>query len=320
MKKIALGFLIFACFLGCKNEDFNREAIDNSPIELQIHRFDREFAVASPTEIPALKSKYPYLFPKQYPDSIWTNKIKDTLFQLLYKNVDSVFGNFETQKAELTDFYKHLKFYFPRTQIPQIVTVISEVDYANKVILTDRLLLLSLDTYLGSEHPFYEGIPRYLSSNLKKENLPVDVALEYASHLVNQKSDRTFLSQMVYWGKVHYLVDLFLPDKSEALKLGYREEELAWAKENETYIWLYFVNGEMLYSSDSSLTERFINPAPFSKFYLEIDQDSPGRIGQYLGWRIVDSFMKNNPISLQELLTLDAQTLFEKSKFKPLKP
>lgn len=320
MKKIALCFLIFACFVSCKNEDSNREAIAAIPVELQIHRFDTEFATAKSNEISSLKSEYPYLFPRQYPDSIWTNKIKDTLFQLLYKNVDSVFGDFEAEKVELTDFYKHLKFYFPETKIPQIVTVISEVDYANKVILTDTLLLLSLDTYLGAEHPFYNGIPRYLSYHLKKENLPVDVALEYATQLVNQNSDRTFLSQMVYWGKVYYLVDLFLPDTSEAIKLGYHEEELTWAKENETYIWLYFVEGEMLYSTDNSLTERFINNAPFSKFYLDIDQESPGRIGRYLGWRIVDTFMKNNPVSLRELFTLDAQTLFEKSKFKPLKP
>jgi len=320
MKKIALCFLIFACLISCKNEDSNRKAIDAIPIELQIHRFDREFATAKPSDIPFLKTKYPYLFPKQYPDSVWTNKIKDTLFQSLYKNVDSVFGDFEMQKKELADLYKHRKFYFSEVKTPQIVTVISEVDYTNKVILTDSLLLLSLDTYLGSKHPFYRGIPRYLSYNLKKENLSVDVAAENAQRLIKQKPDRTFLSQMIYWGKVYYLVDLFLPDKPDATKLGYRKEELEWAKENETYIWLYFIDREMLYSTDSTITERFINPAPFSKFYLEIDQDSPGRIGQYLGWRIVDSFMKNNPVSLQELLDLDAQTLFEKSKFKPLKP
>lgn len=320
MKKIALYFLISTFFIACKNEDSNREAIAAIPVELQIHRFDKEFATAEPSEIPSLKSKYPYLFPKQYPDSVWNNKIKDTLFQLLHKNVDSVFGDFEAEKVELTDFYKHLKFYFPENKVPQIITVISEVDYANKAILTDSLLLLSLDTYLGSEHPFYQGIPRYLGYNLKKENLPVDVATEHASRLVTKKPDRTFLSQMVYWGKIYYLADLFLPDTPEALKLGYHEEELVWAKENETYIWLYFVEGEMLYGTDNTLAERFINPAPFSKFYLEIDQESPGRIGRYLGWRIVDTFMKNNPVSLQELITLDAQTLFEKSKFKPLKP
>jgi hypothetical protein len=36
-----------------------------------------------------------------------------------------------------------------------------------------------------------------------------------------------------------------------------------------------------------------MTPAPFSKFYLEIDNDSPGRIGAWIGWQMVRSYMKN---------------------------
>ena len=104
-----------------------------------------------------------------------------------------------------------------------------------------------------------------------------------------------------------------------------RESELAemekqWAAENESYIWQYFIQGQLLYSSDSRLPNRFINPAPFSKFYLEIDNESPGRIGQYVGWQIVRSFMENNEVKLDQMLTMEARSLFEKSKYKPKKP
>ena len=60
--------------------------------------------------------------------------------------------------------------------------------------------------------------------------------------------------------------------------------------------------------------------APFSKFYLEIDNESPGRIGQYIGWQIVRSFMENNPkVTVQQLIKMDAKTIFEQSKYKPKK-
>jgi uncharacterized protein YjaZ len=59
--------------------------------------------------------------------------------------------------------------------------------------------------------------------------------------------------------------------------------------------------------------------APFSKFYLEIDNDSPGMVGRFIGWQIVRAYMKANKSSLQELVALDAETLFNKSKYKPLK-
>jgi uncharacterized protein YjaZ len=67
------------------------------------------------------------------------------------------------------------------------------------------------------------------------------------------------------------------------------------------------------------LQNRFINLAPFSKFYLEIDNESPGRVGTWIGWQIVRSFMLNNKVSLQQMLKMDEKELFDKSKYKPKK-
>jgi uncharacterized protein YjaZ len=52
---------------------------------------------------------------------------------------------------------------------------------------------------------------------------------------------------------------------------------------------------------------------------LEDDRQSPGRIGVWLGWQIVKSFMQNNDVSLQKLLTIDSEDLFKKSSYKPKK-
>jgi uncharacterized protein YjaZ len=65
------------------------------------------------------------------------------------------------------------------------------------------------------------------------------------------------------------------------------------------------------------LPNQFINLAPFSKFYLEIDNESPGRIGRWIGWQIVRSYMENNKIALQEMLKKDEKEIFENSKYKP---
>ena len=46
---------------------------------------------------------------------------------------------------------------------------------------------------------------------------------------------------------------------------------------------------------------------------------SPGRIGQRIGWQIVRSFMDNNDVSLQDLLSLDEEEIFKNSKYKPRK-
>ena len=108
---------------------------------------------------------------------------------------------------------------------------------------------------------------------------------------------------------------------SDADKMGYTDKELKWALANEDQIWRYFIDRELIYETDSELRARFINLAPFSKFRLELDNESPPQIGQYIGWQIVRQFaQKNESITLKQLLTLDAERIFKEANFKPRKP
>ena len=136
---------------------------------------------------------------------------------------------------------------------------------------------------------------------------------------ITQGKQRRFVDQMISFGKQLYLKDLFMPFKSEASRIGYSEEEYTWAQLNESEIWSYFVDRDLLFSTDTSLSNRFIAQAPFSKFYLELDNESPGMLGRYLGWQIVRQFMENNDVSLRELSTISGEELYKKSKYKPVK-
>ena len=54
--------------------------------------------------------------------------------------------------------------------------MLSNIDYENRVVYADSLLLISLDVYLGKQHPFYADYPMYIKENNTKEHLIVDVA------------------------------------------------------------------------------------------------------------------------------------------------
>ena len=152
---------------------------------------------------------------------------------------------------------------------------------------------------------------KYLSSHLTDK---------YVEHILQPPKDRTLLSQMIYHGKKIYVKDVMLPIKSDALKMCYTDEQINWVKENEIYIWQYFIENQLLYNTSPSLQQRFIEPAPFSKFYLEIDNESPGRIGVWLGWQIIKSYISRHPkTDINEILSLPAQTIFSKSNYKPRK-
>ena len=123
---------------------------------------------------------------------------------------------------------------------------------------------------------------------------------------------------MIYYGKKLYLKEKLLPNKNDTITIGYSKQDLTWAQENELYIWKYFIEKELLYNTDSKLIRRFLDPSPFSKFYLEIDNQSPGRIGRWIGWQIVRSFIKKNPeVKIEDLIFKSSEELFVKSGYKP---
>ncbi|MDX1315214.1 MAG: gliding motility lipoprotein GldB [Eudoraea sp.] len=308
---------VTALFWSCKEGSEIPAEINAIEVDLEVARFDRAFAKASPESLGELKAAYPFLFPQQYPDSIWTLKLQDTLQQALLEEIDLAFGDFGEQKAGLDLLFKHIRYYFSNQPLPKVVTVSSDVDYNNRVILADTLLLLGLDNYLGQDHRFYSGIDRYLAEGFDKKYLESDVAAAFAKKVIPPPSDRTFLAQMIYYGKELYLKDQLLPLLPDEDLIAYSTLDYEWAQANEEQIWRYFVERELLFSTDRKLGPRFLDPAPFSKFRLMLDNESPGRIGRYMGWQIVNAYARNNNVPLQELLKTPAKTIFEQANYKP---
>lgn len=313
-------FIFFGIFLivSCREEGKLAKMVSEIPMELDLVRFDRMFAEASAEDIPELRNDFPYFFPEQFSDSVWISKLTDTLQLELQSEVDQAFGDFQQERADLELLFKHIKYYFPAFKAPKVITLISEVQYQNRVVLTDSLLLLGLDNYLGSDHRFYAGLPNYMAKVLDKRYLTSDIASAFAKKVNSYPRNRTFLSRMVYYGKELYVKERLLPSNSDAQIIGYTDEEVRWAQNNEEQIWRYFIEQELLYSTDSQLDRRFLDPAPFSKFGLELDSESPGRLGRYIGWQIVRRFMDENPeLTLIELLDMSPDELFKESNYKP---
>lgn len=312
--------LIAVLFFSCSGENELEVKIKSIPVNIVIDRFDLKFYNANPEEYIGLKKTYPYLFPAQYPDSIWIKRQRDSIQTLLHAEIKNIFPSLSPIKTDLEDLYKHIKYYFPKVLDPHVVTVVNNVDYQSKTVFTDSLLIISLDTYLGSKNPIYEGIPNYIVKDMELPYMMAHIVDELGNVVVKTPEDRTLIAQMIYYGKKLYIKDLLLPSSSDEIKISYSKSEIDWVSENERYMWQYFIENELLYKTQSSLSLRFIDPAPFSKFYLEIDNDTPGKVGQWIGWQIVRSYMDKNPnITLEQLFVIPAKELFNKSSYKPAK-
>jgi gliding motility-associated lipoprotein GldB len=313
-------FVILLClfFLSCDQKSKVEKEVEEIPVDIKVERFDKIFFETKPEDLAKVKKQYPFFFPAGNDDSIWLNKMQDPLWREVYTEVEKKYSNFEPVREEFNNLFKHVKYYFPEVKTPKVITIISEMDYTAKAIYADSLVIVSLELYLGKEHKFYQ-FPNYLKQNFEERQIMPDVVSSFAFRKIPVSPDRTLLAQMIFEGKQLYAKDLLLPEYTDAEKMGYTPEQIKWCEENESYMWRYFIENEVLYSDDPKLNTRFIAPAPFSKFFLEIDNDSPGRVGAWIGWQMVRSYMKNNKATLPELLKTNAKEIFEKSKYKPKK-
>ena len=313
-------FIVVTClfFLSCDKKNKTENAVTAIPLELKVERFDKIFFETPPKDLEKVKTAFPFFFPAGNDDSVWLDKMQDPIWREVHTEVQKKYADFEPVKVELESLFKHVKHYFPETKTPKVITIISEMDYMNKAIYADSLVIISLELYLGKNHKFYQ-FPNYIKQNFEQKQIMPDIVSSFSSRKIPSVMDKDLLSQMIYRGKQLYLKDVLLPDYSDAEKMGYTPEQIKWCEENESYMWRYFIEGELLYSADQKLVTRFINPAPFSKFYLEIDNESPGQVGAWIGWQMVRSYMENNKVPVADLLKTDAKEIFSKSKYKPKK-
>ncbi|CCG54272.1 Gliding motility lipoprotein precursor GldB [Flavobacterium indicum GPTSA100-9 = DSM 17447] len=320
MRKIFALFILSLTFVKCKNDDAKEQALDiKKSVDLDLERFDIKYAQATAETLPQLKKEYPFLFPSQFPDTLWTNKIKDKYFIELNQEVKKQFPNTTQLEDDVEMLVSRIKHYFPEEKSPRVITLINEVLLDKKALYTNDFIFISLDCYLGSKHPFYDVFAEYQKQNLTKDQILPDLVTNFGFRKVVPSQDKTLLGEMIYFGKIQYLKDLLLPTTADNVKIGYTTTQYKWCQENEAQIWSYLIENKLLYDNNIKNYQRFIEEAPFTKFYEAIDKESPGRVGQWVGWQIVKSYMENNDTPVDKLLKMEPLEIFNNSKYKPKK-
>src|SRR6056300_484509 len=283
-------FIFYLFFItGCSE-------IDNLS-EIEVIRFEKEFYSSKDGELDALINKYPYLFPNQFSDSVWLNKKNDSMELELYHKSSQVFSNFNFNSKKLKTIFNKAKS-LEAFKYPTIVSLINKGNFEDRVIYADSLLFVSLNFYLGAN--YYNNLPNYISERMEISYISNDIAYKISEKFVNNLEDRTLLSNMITHGKILYINKLINPSEEEWIVFNTTNEKLEWAIENEFEIWSYFVEKELFYDTDLDLRSRFMSPAPYSKFNLDIDKKSPGGIGRWLGFKIVNSYMNHNQITVNQ--------------------
>ncbi len=193
--------------------------------------------------------------------------------------------------------------------------------YEQPVTYADSVIIIALDDYLGQDYKSYPelGIPAYRFSKMRKEYIVSDCMKEIArSFIIPDKSKNSFLDRIIFEGKILYFADAMMPDMHDTIKIGYSSSQLKWCESNEANIWSLFIDRNILYKTDIMTINKFTGDGPFT---TGLAKESPARIGSWIGWQIVRSYMDNNKnVNMKTLISnYDSQNILQLSKYKPKK-
>ena len=246
--------------------------------------------------------------------------ITDPTIKKLYKDTEAKYADLSDIKKELDEAFKIYLAHFPNDSVPTVVTYVSGMNFEWPSVFTyDNNLIIALDMYLGKDYKNYAaaGMPKFVSERCERRFIATDCfsrAMAY-KHLP-EKTLISGLDNMIYEGKKLFLTQTVFPNKKEQEIIGYSDAKYEWTQKYQSQVWQYFVEKNMLYSKDEDVIRRLVDETPFTR---DFGNNSPGRLGAYIGWQIVKSYMKNHPeTTMEEFFKMtDSQKILNDSYYKP---
>ena len=250
-----------------------------------------------------------------YPEEL-TRFLTDSDMNRAYKRVMEVFPDLNVIEKGLSKAFSRYQSVFPDRVIPSVYTVIS--GFNQSMITSDTILVIALDKYLGKEEDMYISLnlanyQRYVMD--RKYVVPDCMKAWLYTEFPSIDSVDNVLNNILYEGKMIYALHQFLPETPDSLIFGFTPDQVNWCRNNMAQMWTFLVEKKLLYSTDFFTINKLIGPAPFCSLFT---RESPGRAAIWLGYQIINSYMKNNKVTLESLLLdNDYQLILSKAKFKP---
>jgi hypothetical protein len=321
----------------CNNNDNNPD-VSNIKINLKTVRFEKKLFDTSASSLLSylqrLESSDPsftatYLRKILNADPQWPADTTAAFvngfvkaFRPVYDSAEKIFNDFSPYEKEIVKGLQFVKYYFPQYKTPEkIITYIGPLDGFGDVIAEEGFLV-GLHHHLGKNFSLYksemirETYPDYISARFEPGYIAVNCMKNVVLDIYPEKeNDKPLINQMIEKGKRLYILSRLLPGTEEYKLIGYTEEQMKDCYKHEAVIWDLFVKNNYLQSTDKNINKNFIGEGPKTQ---ELGEGAPGNIGSYAGWQIVKKYMqKNAATTLQQLISLDEETIFQAAKYKP---
>ena len=220
-----LALLLMAVCMGCQWQAEKAEEHDQEQ-DVVIERYDRiESMYLSMADFAALhqmRTDYPVqtrtlienvlqLGPVNDPEI--NNRLlvffQDSTLQALVAEVERQYKDVGDLNKQLTKAFRRLSKLFPEIQLPHVYTQIGSLDQS--IVVTDSLLGISLDKYLGADHPIYlrYGYTEQQRSMMTREYIVPDCLGFYLLSLYPLSDAESLSDEQHLWhmSKIQFVVN-----------------------------------------------------------------------------------------------------------------
>jgi len=228
-------------------------------------------------------------------------------------------------EPQLQLLFKRVQYYFPRYKLPKkIIYFIGPLQgYGNSIGID--YMAIGLQMYLGSQSHWYQSeefqkyFPPYLSQFFTTEYIPIAAAKNLIQDIApNEMATHSLIVEMIELGKRQFILKKLLPQTSDASLLGYTSKQYDAILNAEPDIWNYLLKMNLVYSKNPTVINNMLGEAPFSIYF---GNEVPGKAGLFIGYKIVQSWMAQQPNhkqdQLEALVQKSPEQLFAESKYHP---
>jgi hypothetical protein len=334
----AILFSILFCLpviVSCRKNIY-RVNVSSIPVNIEIKRLEKEIFSLDPDKIPAslpqLKQEYGS-FLQLFSFVINTGDINDPSFgdflvrfctdklnYDVYLEIVRKYPDTDKLKKELEEAFRHYLYYFPAKKIPAVFTC--SAGFNNSIITGDSVLGIGLDRYLGRDCEYYKRLQiyKYIAARMTSSNIVPDCLYAWGSTEWDFSGMKypvdNVMTEMIHYGKLKYFEKCMLPEVRDSVIFGFSDNQMKFCRNNESQMWQYIVENNLLFNTDRFVIRKMTDEAPFTSYFTN---ESPGRASVWIGFRIVESYMiKNRNVTLAGLMgNTDVQSILEKARYNP---
>lgn len=223
------------------------------------------------------------------------------------------FNSTKKHSTQITEGFRYLKAHLPTIKIPKDIVYLNSF-FSGSAFCTENAIAIGLERYLGKDSPSIKSLPSeefydWTKIAMDERYLDRDAITSWIyTHIIPETKESSLVASMVNWGKIIYLTQAAFPTSEPSIPMRYSTTEFEWAVAHERVIWEYLVKNQLLFTKSERELANWLKEGPFTP---GLPEKGPDRLGQFIGFRIIQSYMEQNSITLEELIQLPYNELLQ---------